>query len=108
MAATKVGSEKRFVERVAAENALVTDLEMALPAFDDRRCAPRIDLVALERCDDHIQIVFWEEKLVEYSRLVARERLEVQPSSKTTSDICLTDSAANRWLTHTPAPVHRR
>jgi len=76
-AASKAGEEKRFVERVVAENASVIDLEMALPAFDDRRRAPRIDLVALEQCADRIKVVFWEAKLVKDSRLVARGRPEV-------------------------------
>jgi hypothetical protein len=59
--------EKRFVDRLVAHNADVIDLEACLPAdpllWPDKQ-APRMDLVAIERCDDHFRLAFWEAKLV--------------------------------------------
>ena len=61
------GKEKKFVERVVATNSNIIDLEMALPSFlgkDDKKVAPRMDIVALEPNDTGWRIVFWEAKLV--------------------------------------------
>jgi hypothetical protein len=69
----KKGAEKSFVDDVVAHNDSVIDLEMGLPAFDQNKRAPRIDLVALERDQARLRIVFWEAKLINDPRLVARE-----------------------------------
>lgn len=58
------GAEKRFVEKLVAENPDVIDLEMTLPAIPQTRSAIRMDLVALEPCDAGWNIVFWEAKIV--------------------------------------------
>jgi hypothetical protein len=64
---TKIGQEKRFVDLIVAHNADVIDLEMGLPAYSKdpkERCAPRIDLLALEPCEGWWRIASWEAKLV--------------------------------------------
>ncbi|MGH6789470.1 MAG: hypothetical protein ACRECC_07270 [Pseudolabrys sp.] len=78
------GKEKFFVDGVVSENAGVIDLEMGLPAYEGQRLtedgkkrAPRIDLVALERKSTSLSIVFWEAKLINDSRLVAKETPKV-------------------------------
>jgi hypothetical protein len=71
------GDEKLFVDDVVADTGAVIDLEMGLPAFDERRRAPRIDLVALEDDQGHFRIVFWEAKLIEDPRLCAEGEPEV-------------------------------
>lgn len=70
------GKEKRFVDRVLANNPEVVDLEMGLPAFAPpgaNRTAPRMDVVALEPVADGYRLVFWEAKLMADGRLRARE-----------------------------------
>jgi len=66
------GPEKRFVDKLVGENGGVIDLEMALPAWTDKRSAPRMDLVALEMSDQRPKIVFWEAKLLHDSRIRCR------------------------------------
>jgi hypothetical protein len=64
---TKIGQEKRFVDLIVARNADVIDLEMGIPAYSKdpkERCAPRIDLLALEPCEGWWRIASWEAKLV--------------------------------------------
>ena len=74
-AKNKIGTEKRFVDLVVAHNPDVIDLEMGLPAYSKipkERRAPRIDMVALEPCDDWWRVVLWEAKLVGDGRLRCR------------------------------------
>jgi hypothetical protein len=64
---SKIGQEKRFVDLIVAHNADVIDLEMGLPAYSKdpkERCAPRIDLLALEPCEGWWRVASWEAKLV--------------------------------------------
>lgn len=73
-----IGDEKRFVDQIVGKNPNVIDLEMAVPAFEDKngvRRAPRMDLVALERTGDGWMVVFWEVKRVDDGR--ARSRGDV-------------------------------
>jgi hypothetical protein len=58
------GEEKPFVDLIVSRNENVIDLEMGLPAYDNVRNAPRMDLVGLEPADDQWRVVFWEVKLV--------------------------------------------
>lgn len=67
------GDEKKFVDRLVTANPNVIDLEMGLPAWGERRTAPRMDLVAIE---EGRRVVFWEAKLVEDSRLRCRAPIE--------------------------------
>jgi hypothetical protein len=71
------GEEKLLVDDLVAHASAVIDLEMGLPAFDERRRAPRIDLVALESDQGRFLIVFWEAKLIDDSRLCAHGKPEV-------------------------------
>lgn len=77
VAASKAGKEKPFVDQLVAKNSTVIDLEMGLPATANLPSAPRIDLVTLERRDDRARVVFWEAKIADDSRLVARDTPEV-------------------------------
>ena len=77
-AKARTGSEKQFVDQVVGCNVEVIDLEMGLPAFDQRRRAPRIDLVAIEPISNRTaNIAFWEVKLADDDRLAARETPKV-------------------------------
>src|SRR4051794_9142531 len=58
------GPEKCDVEKVVAEKPTVIDLEMGLPACEAQKTPLRMDMVALERTGDGIQIVFWEAKMI--------------------------------------------
>jgi hypothetical protein len=60
----KIGQEKRFVDLIVAQNSNVIDLEMGLPAYSEKRHAPRIDLLVLEPCQGWWQVASWEVKLV--------------------------------------------
>lgn len=60
-----VGTEKRLVDALVAENDNVIDLEMGLPAWGRIKTAPRMDLVTIE----DQQIVFWEAKTAGDSRI---------------------------------------
>jgi hypothetical protein len=72
-----IGSEKRCVDDLLAQNPSIIDLEMGLPADGERKTAQRIDFVALEQCSCGLQIVFWEAKLADDSRLRSRSQPEV-------------------------------
>jgi len=67
------GLEKRGVDRIVGVNSGVIDLEMALPrdaAISSlKEGAPRMDIVALERFEDKLRIVFWEAKTFDDPRL---------------------------------------
>ena len=71
------GIEKLFVEDVCVRNGTVIDIEMGLPSLNvinpetgiAQKVALRIDLVALERVEDGWQVVFWEAKLPDDSRM---------------------------------------
>lgn len=64
----KSGAEKRFVDFVVGWNPNVIDVEMGLPAYSSVRRAPRMDLVALEPCNEGWRVVFWEAKLADDGR----------------------------------------
>ena len=63
------GKEKCCIETLVQKSPKVIDLEMGLPAFDDRKSALRMDLVSLEGTSHDIRIVFWEAKMIGDSRL---------------------------------------
>lgn len=63
------GFEKPQIEALVASSPKVIDLEMGLPAFGDRKTALRMDIVALERREREIRIVFWEAKMIGDGRL---------------------------------------
>lgn len=71
------GEEKQFVDDLVASNSNVIDLEMGLPAAVGRTSALRLDLVALERHDGHLRVVFWEAKTISDGRLRSRLQPEV-------------------------------
>jgi len=93
----KIGQEKRFVDLVVAHNSDVIDLEMGLPAYSEERCAPRIDLLALEPCEGWWRVASWEAKLVGDGRARCRgnELPEVVDQLKHYSD-WLSDSIRAR------------
>jgi hypothetical protein len=67
------GREKIFVDNVVEENPSIIDLEMGLPAWNEVRTAPRMDMVALEvHAERAVRIVFWEAKLIRNGELVSR------------------------------------
>jgi hypothetical protein len=66
------GTEKCDVEEVVAQMPTVIDLEMGLPASEGQSTPLRMDVVALERAADGIQIVFWEAKMISDGRLRSR------------------------------------
>jgi hypothetical protein len=66
--ADAIESEKQGVAVIAGRNANVIDVEMALPGL----VADRIDMVALERDDATIRIVFYEAKLFSNGTLRAK------------------------------------
>jgi hypothetical protein len=72
-----VGAEKRFVDDLISDNPSIIDLEMGLPATDNQKTAPRMDCVALEEGKESIDIVFWEAKRIDDSRLRSRTTPEV-------------------------------
>jgi hypothetical protein len=80
------GLEKQGVDDILANNPAVIDLEMALPRDstigkpDDG--APRMDLVALERCGAEICIVFSEAKTFDDDRLRFEDVKEVEDDRK--------------------------
>ena len=65
--------EKRCIDKLVAISPKVIDLEMGLPAFEERSSALRMDVVALEGSPDDVRLVFWEAKLIEDSRLRSRK-----------------------------------
>ena len=72
------GSEKQGVAVILGRNSNVIDVEMALPANEPvepnaRRVAPRMDIVALEKTDASLKIVFYEAKLFRNAALRAEE-----------------------------------
>ena len=67
------GKEKRCIDALVEKSATVIDLEMGLPAFDDRKTALRMDLVALEGDSKNICLVFWEAKLIADGRLRSKD-----------------------------------
>ncbi len=68
---TKEGDEKSLVDQLLgiAENSGVIDLEMALPAWERNRAAPRMDLVTIEDVSNRLTVVFGEVKRVRDSRI---------------------------------------
>lgn len=66
------GPEKCNIEKVVAQMPTVIDLEMGLPASKGQKAPLRMDMVALERTGDGIQIVFWEAKMISDGRLRSR------------------------------------
>jgi hypothetical protein len=66
------GPEKCDVEKAVAQMPTVIDLEMGLPASEGQKTPLRMDMVALERTGDGIQIVFWEAKMISDGRLRSR------------------------------------
>jgi hypothetical protein len=62
------GDEKSIVDQLVEANDHVIDLEMALPAWTVPKVAVRMDLVAIE----DRQVVFWEVKTVNDSRIRCR------------------------------------
>lgn len=78
------GVEKLFVEALVAANALVVDLEIALPGSEltmpDEtivKVAPRIDLAALEPAAGGWRLVFWEVKMSKDDRVRSKNKPEV-------------------------------
>jgi hypothetical protein len=67
--------EKPGVDAIVGNSGNVIDLEMALPAWDRKKSALRMDLVSLERNGDCIQIAFWEAKTFDDGRLRSEEGL---------------------------------
>ncbi len=67
------GPEKRCIDALVQASPKVIDLEMGLPAFDDRKkSALRLDIVALEGVPGDIRLVFWEAKMIGDGRLRSR------------------------------------
>jgi hypothetical protein len=66
------GPEKTLVDEFVEKNDNVVDLEMALPAWNLRNAADRMDLVAIEDG----KVVFWEVKTVNDSRIRCRAEFE--------------------------------
>lgn len=54
--------EKRLIDDAVAVTPSVIDLEMGIPSGGPRSSAVRMDMVALERDDNAMRIVFWEAK----------------------------------------------
>ena len=72
-AGSEAFSEKQGVAVIVGRNPHVIDVEMALPASaTGRRVADRIDIVALERAGEAINIVFYEAKLFSNPSLRAK------------------------------------
>lgn len=78
------GEEKKSVEELVAANALVVDLEIALPGAEVTqpdgtivKVAPRIDLAALEPVAGGWQLVFWEVKMSKDARVRSKSKPEV-------------------------------
>jgi len=71
------GTEKTFVEEVVADNPEVIDLEMGLPAWSGYKTALRMDVVAVERRDRKLNIVFWEAKRMSDARIKSRTDPEI-------------------------------
>ena len=71
------GVEKAHVEKAVTAMPGVIDLEMGLPAYEEQKTALRMDLVALERDNSALNIVFWEVKMIGDGRLRARGEPEV-------------------------------
>ncbi len=72
--------EKLFVDRFVGRNAGVIDLEAGLPWDPEiwqKKSAKRIDLVALEACEQSYRLVFWEAKLVTNSEARSRTAPQV-------------------------------
>ena len=69
--------EKRHIDALLAVWPKVIDLEIGLPAFDGRRRAPRVDMVALEDAPGGARIVFWEAKMIGDSRIRSNSSPEV-------------------------------
>jgi hypothetical protein len=68
-AETYAGDEKKHIDELIGGSPKIIDLEMGLPAYDARRIAPRMDIVALEEVGDAARLVFWEAKMENDSRL---------------------------------------
>ena len=67
------GTEKSCIDALVGVSPKVIDLEMGLPAFDDRKTALRLDMVALEGTPKDIRLVFWEAKMIGDKRLRSRD-----------------------------------
>ena len=65
-------NEKRCIEALVAVSPKVIDLEMGVPAVDDRTSALRMDIVSLENAPNGIRLVFWEGKMIGDARLRSR------------------------------------
>ncbi|WP_242076331.1 hypothetical protein [Brevundimonas diminuta] len=79
---TKEGDEKSLVDQLlsVSENSGVIDLEMALPAWEENKSAPRMDLVAIEGSADGLELVFGEVKVVGDPRVrCSGQNLTVKP-----------------------------
>ena len=61
--------EKRCIDTLVGHSPKVIDLEMGLPAFENRTSSLRMDLVSLEITSEGIRLVFWEGKMISDSRL---------------------------------------
>lgn len=66
------GVEKKFVDKVVAENPNIIDLEMGLPAWREQKTAPRMDIVEIETSGNGRRVVFWEAKRISDSRVRCR------------------------------------
>jgi hypothetical protein len=71
------GKEKEFIEEVVSDDSQVIDLEMGLPAWAGYASALRMDLVAIERRDGKLRIVFWEAKRMSDGRIKSRAEPEI-------------------------------
>ena len=61
--------EKRCIDTLVGHSPKVIDLEMGLPAFENRTSSLRMDLVTLEVISEGIRLVFWEGKMINDGRL---------------------------------------
>jgi len=68
------GPEKRLVDELLGvpQNDCVVDLEMGLPAWREKKTAPRMDLVSIERANNKLTVFFGEVKRVTDGRLRCR------------------------------------
>ena len=66
--------EKKYIDNLLNVSPRIIDLEIALPARDDKRSAPRIDIAALDarRVGPGARLVFWEVKRINDARLRSR------------------------------------
>ncbi|MDE0377864.1 MAG: hypothetical protein OXI20_01340 [Rhodospirillales bacterium] len=63
------GPEKRCIDSLVGCSPKVIDLEMGLPAFNERNTALRMDLVSLEVKSNDLYLTFWEAKMIGNSGL---------------------------------------